>query len=381
MLLRVFAVCTLVPLLGASSCRESSTPEGVYAGPHIAWQIPINKGYADASWHGVPAVADGRFYFAETANITAVDVASGSRIWTTTIRNNPAALTSKLVVHGHRIFYADFPDVWALEATSGQILWRYASDSDASVAESAVDDHAMYVGTRDHKVLALDLNDGHPIWIADVGAGWTQPGIVQGLSVSGDTVYAGVTRWYVSNGYLQAAVIVALDRSTGRELWRYQSEGDRHGIVATPVVAGRNLIADDVIFGSVFAVDRFTGKEVWRIDAAPGGYGPQDSPIIIGDTAFIASNDTYFYALDSKTGMRYWASQGRGGSFTGGVVCGRYAMGNAQGVDVFDRGTGRKVSSMLVAVGPERAFPTSHFATSGSRAFVTGILWAWAIDC
>src|SRR6266480_4193909 len=153
MLLRIFAVCTLVPLLGASSCRESSTPEGVYAGPHIAWQIPINKGYADASWHGVPAVADGRFYFAETSNITVLDVPSGSRIWTTTIRNNPAAVTWKIVAHGGRIFLPDFPDVFALDATTGQILWRYAPDSGTSVAEVAVDDHSMYVGARDHKVL------------------------------------------------------------------------------------------------------------------------------------------------------------------------------------------------------------------------------------
>jgi hypothetical protein len=56
-------------------------------------------------------------------------------------------------------------------------------------------------------------------------------------------------------------------------------------------------------------------------------------------------------------------------------------MGNTQGVDVFDRDKSTKVSSVLAGVGAERAFPTSHFAASGSQAFITGILWAWAIDC
>jgi len=380
---RVTALVSLAALLGASSCRDTSTPSD-YLGPHVAWQVPINNGNVDLEWGGVPAVADGRLYFAEGSNITALDPVTGARLWSTTIRNNPAAVTSKIVWHSSKIFFPDVPDVFCLDAATGQVLWRYAPDSEAVVAESAVDDRAMYIGTRDHKVLALDVNDGHPIWTVDVGPDWTELGLVQGISLAGDTVYVGVTRWFAPNGYLQAAVIVALDRGTGRELWRYQSnqsDGDQHGIVATPVVAGRNLIADDVIFGSVFAVDRFTGKEVWRSYSAPGGYGPKDSPIIIGDTAFIASGDTHFYALDSKSGQPYWSSAERGGSFSAGVVCGRYAMGNAQGIDVFDRNTGKKISSLLSAVGPERAFPTSHFATDGKRAFITGILWAWAIDC
>ena len=377
---RVGALVSLASLLGVISCREASTPTD-YPGPHVAWQVPINFGNADMEWGGVPVVADGRFYFAEGANITALDANTGARLWSTTIRNNPAALTSKIVWHGSRIFLPDHPDVFCLDAATGQILWRYASDSDASVGESAVDDRAMYIGTRDHKVSALDINDGHPIWTVDVGPGWTEMGMVQGISLARDTVYVGITHWIAHNGYLQSAVIVALDRDTGRELWRYQGEGDRNGIVTTPVVAGSNLIADDVIFGSVFAVDRFTGKEVWRRASAPGGYGPMDSPIIIGDTAFIASADTYFYALDSKSGKAYWSSVGRGGSFSAGVVCGRYAMGNAQGLDVFERDGGKMISSLLSAVGPQRAFPTSHFATDGKRAYITGILWAWAIDC
>jgi outer membrane protein assembly factor BamB len=377
---RVVTVVSLTGLLSASSCRETSTP-GDYLGPHVAWQAPINYGSVDYEWAGVPVAADGRFFFAEGANITALDANTGARLWTTTIRNNPAALTSKIVLHGSRIFLPDHPDVLCLDAATGQILWRYTPDSSANVAESAIDDRAMYIGTRDHKVSALDINDGHPIWTVDVGQGWTELGLVQGISLASDTVYAGVTHWIAQNGYLQSAVIVALDRNTGRELWRYQGAGNQNGIVATPVVAGNNLIADDVVFGSIFAVDRFTGKEVWRRSSAPGGYGPTDSPIIMGDTAFIASADTHFYALDSKSGRTYWSSVGRGGSFSAGVVCGRYAMGNAQGIDVFERNGGKKISSLLSAVGPERAFPTSHFATDGKRAFITGILWAWAIDC
>jgi len=371
---------SVTALLGASSCRETSTP-GEFVGPHVAWQVPINGGNADLNWAGVPAVSDGRFYFAEGANITALDASTGTRLWSTQIRNNPSSLTSKILARGSQIYFPDYPDVFGLDAATGKINWRFAPDSDASVAESAVDDRAMYIGTRDHKVYALDVNTGQPIWTRDVGAGWSMTGIVQGISLASDTVYVGVTRWLAPNGYLQSAVIVALNRADGRELWRYESAGDQHGIVATPVVADNKLIADDVIFGSVFAVDRFTGKELWRRAAVSGNYGPMDSPIISGDTAFVASADVRSYALDANTGNAIWAGLGHGASFNAGMPCGRYMFANGQGIDVFDRRDGKKVSSMLMSVGPQDAYPTSHFASDGKRVYITGHLYAWAIDC
>jgi len=54
---------------------------------------------------------------------------------------------------------------------------------------------------------------------------------------------------------------------------------------------------------------------------------------------------------------------------------------NGQGIDVFDRRDGKKVSSMLMSVGPQDAYPTSHFASDGKRVYITGHLYAWAIDC
>ena len=242
---RALTVVSLSLLLGASSCRETSSPSD-YLGPHVAWQVPINFGNAEFEWGGVPVVADGRFFFAEGPDVTALDRTTGTRLWSTRVRANLAAVTSKFLWHGSKIFFPDAPDVFCLDAATGQILWRYAPDSQAVVAESAIDDHAMYIGTRDHKVLALDINDGHPIWTVDVGPGWTELGLVQGISLASDTVYVGVTHWIAHNGYLQSAVIVALDRDTGKELWRYQGTGDQNGIVATPVVAGNNLIVDDV---------------------------------------------------------------------------------------------------------------------------------------
>ncbi|MDQ6769598.1 MAG: hypothetical protein M3Z54_06385 [Gemmatimonadota bacterium] len=75
-----------------------------------------------------------------------------------------------------------------------------------------------------------------------------------------------------------------------------------------------------------------------------------------------------------------WSTKGAG-SFTAGVVCGRYMMANAFGIDVFDRGTGKKLGEVLASHDGPSAYPTSHFATDGKRAFITGHLWAWALDC
>jgi outer membrane protein assembly factor BamB len=129
-------------------------------------------------------------------------------------------------------------------------------------------------------------------------------------------------------------------------------------------------------------VDRFSGKEVWRIDAAPGGNGPQDPAVVVGDTAFVASNDTHVYALDPRNGHIYWRSEKEAGNFASGIPCGDFVLANAQGVMVFERATGTYLGRLPTNsyIGTTW-FPTSHFATDGKRAYITGILWAWAFEC
>ena len=132
----------------------------------------------------------------------------------------------------------------------GQVLWRIRSprpraagtapqDAQPAAAESAVDDVALHVGTRSHKVYALDVRTGSPLWTADIGPALTYPGFVEGISVSGDTVYVAGTRDLNQFGGLSAGVIAALDRRDGHMLWMYQGPGNGKFAVTSPL---RSLI-------------------------------------------------------------------------------------------------------------------------------------------
>jgi outer membrane protein assembly factor BamB len=375
------SIATALVLFGSLGCT-SSGDEDVLASPRLAWRVAINDGNPDGEWGGIPAVAGGKLFFAELGRITAIDAATGKRQWSTLVRNNPATVAAKIITRGNQVFFADAPDVFSLDANDGRILWTFEPDSEASISQGSADDRAVYVGTRTHKVYALDVHDGHPIWIKDVGEGWAYSGYVEGTAFSGDTVYVTTTRYLAQNGYLRSAVVTALRRLDGKELWRYETPGQHRDVVNAPVVAGRNLIMNDVVFASVFAVDRFTGKEVWRIEADAGRYGSQDPLVIIGDTAFLASNDTHVYALRPRDGHIYWRSENETGSFTSGVPCGNFVLANAQGVMVYERATGKYLGKLPTKndIGTVW-FPTSHFATDGRRAYITGILWAWAFEC
>lgn len=370
-------------VLGCFACgaKDANPADGL--APNlalVAWRTPINETAGAIGWGGTPAVADGRVVIAEGANISAFESLSGRRVWTTQVRDRNVPVTSGIAIRGAKLFFPDVPSVYSLDAASGRILWKFTPKDQANVAQCIVDDRALYIGTRGHEVYALDISDGHPLWNYDVGKDWDNLGIVQGITESEDTLYVAVSRQLVHNGYLRAAVIVALKRTTGSELWRYQSEGDHHDIVASPVVAGRFLIGGDQVYNSFFAVDRFTGKEVWRVEGEPGGFGPQNSAYVVGDTAFISSNDRNIYAVDVPTGRIFWRARS-GGSFSAGIACGRYVIGNSLGLEIFDRASGKKVADLFRHEYPDLSFPTSHFAQDGKRAYVSGTGALYAVKC
>lgn len=320
-------------------------------------------------------VTDGERVYAIAGGMVTFSAHTGEIVWTHRlvryVPRNP-------VLRNGRLFAAE-QVAFALDAATGRELWRFTPDADGALGESTGDERAFYFGTGTHRVYALDAATGSLLWSTDVGPDWQYTGTVLGVSVSGDTVYAGVRQYNAENGYISTGWIVALDRTTGKELWRYRngSGNDIRSISAAPTVAGRLLLASDLHGASFFAVDRFTGQEVWRVKGAPGYVGPHESPVAVGDVAYLASNDTYVYAVELQTGRVIWKTKTPASNHAF-AVCGERIFVTWQGLSVLDRRTGRTIYQSDEETDE---WPQSGFAVHGNRVFVLGNRAAYAYRC
>jgi outer membrane protein assembly factor BamB len=115
-------------------------------------------------------------------------------------------------------------------------------------------------------------------------------------------------------------VVAALDRKSGKELWRVQWTGsltvpffaasNGSWIRATPAFDGETLFVAgmrDVLV----ALDARTGKERWRVDfvkefgSPPPAFGCVSSPLLDGDNLYVQAGAS-FVKLDRKTGKVVW---------------------------------------------------------------------------
>jgi glucose dehydrogenase len=308
--------------------------------------------------------------------VAAFDVQTGAQVWKTPpfTRSIPTYVS----VRDGRVYTAEAV-AYAFDAQTGRELWRFTPGADASLSQNVADDHAFYVGTRGHRVYALHVADGAPLWEINLGADWPYENLVKGIALSGDTVYAAAERTYSQNGYLSAGVIVALDRFTGRELWRHQN-GDGtspRGVIGAPAAAGNYLVVSDHRGNAFYAVDRFTGKEVWRTPTEPGFSGPEASPIVIGNVVYGSAIDAYVYALDLSTGRVLWRTRPAMGGSHYHAVCNNTVFNNLQSLGMVERSSGRKLGLMFTE--DERV--TSGFAVQLDRIFFFTTKAAYALKC
>ncbi|HYW07146.1 MAG TPA: PQQ-binding-like beta-propeller repeat protein [Longimicrobium sp.] len=367
------ALLALAVLATGAGCKNLFDPRAKGSGA-LAWATPTRS-----LFHGMPAVDGERVYVEGDSGLAAFHQTTGRRVWEP--RQRLGGSSANIVYADRRLYSAEVEVVRAYDAATGAVAWSrsFPSESSPDFAVSALDGSAMYVGTRDHRVLALNRVSGAPLWDVDTGRGWEFPGPVRGLSTSGDTVYATLSRELNPNGFNQAAVIVALDRSSGRELWRYQSAGTKSSVIGPAVVAGRLLVASDLYGNSFFAVDRFTGREVWRTPGQPGYGGPYATPVVVGDVVYAGMVDTHVYAADLATGRVRWRSVGTGASIRAIGVCGDRVIVNNDDIVVMSRGNGRLLSTPLRSTDDE--FATSGVAVANGRAFIAGSRKVYAVDC
>lgn len=154
------------------------------------------------------------------------------------------------------------------------LAWFLDIDSAMGVvSEPIVVDGVIYVSAPMSKVYAVDAVSGKVIWKFD-------PHIRLNLAINGSysaRTNAGVAVWdgkvYVGTGDCR---LIAIDGAAGTQLWEATvCDPTQTGITGAPHIAkGRVLMgfngSDDGVRGALIAYDAQTGKEVWRFWTVPG---------------------------------------------------------------------------------------------------------------
>lgn len=375
------AVAAAVLLGSASACHGI---ERLIVGPRVDNEHPsplrlIWHTATEATdvryWFGQPALDNGKLFIEDANKVAAFDALTGRALWKRPVRVAPVPAAEAVLARSGRVFIAEADSILAMDAADGHTLWNVRPDSQAAGAFPAVDDDALYAGQRGiPTVYAISVGDGRLLWKMNVGVGWTFPGDVKGLAVSGDTVYVNVWRFLTLNGYLSQGVLVALDRRDGSELWRYESPDTASGFHFAPAVSGRLIVVSDVQGGRTLGIDRFSKQLQWAVP-----HYALSTPVIVGDTVFGASNDLYAWAARLSTGALLWQKK-TGGSFSASTYCAGGVIANQEMVQRLDAATGAYTGAFNVHLDTEGTY-TSAFVADGSSVYFTGQGGVYAIEC
>ncbi len=366
----------LLILVGAlTACQEPVSRTQQSQGPGGLTEV-LRAPVAGAFNAHVPVSDGSRLYADLDQAVKAFDLRNGAQLWSYA---RPRGGPSALVPRNGRIFFAGDTAI-ALDAASGRELWRRALDSFAGFCESDGDADAFYVGTRDHRVYALRATDGSVLWSRDLGPDWPYKGVVRGMTVSGDTVYAVVEHDTGVNGHIGTGDVFALSRHTGDVFWVYRNgDGTRLNIIQSAGrIAGSLLLLAANWDNEYVALDRFTGKEVWRVAGTPGYGGPDEAPEVRGDRVYVASQDQHAMAIELATGRVQWRSAVASGATNMGL-CGDRLLVLESGLSILDPTTGRVLARALDSSTGEVLH--TDFVVVGDRAYVFGRRDLYAFRC
>jgi outer membrane protein assembly factor BamB len=253
------------------------------------------------------------------------------------------------------------------------------------VARIAADDNTVFIPAWGATVSAVDIQTGQPKWIWRVEASLANRSGSFGVRISGDTVFATVWHFLNQSGTHSEAWLVALNRETGAEYWRFVFPRQASGtmINCAPAV-WQNLVIVTLVSGDLFAVDRTTRSIVWHVlpQIAANGLGAAliTSPVVYDDKIYANGSDQKLHAYRATDGTELWATNvGQLGSDPS--VSNKFVYASS-GVSLYvlDRLTGAQYS----ALGHPRKSVNYIFSSaptaSNGRVFVTVSDGAWSFD-
>ena len=340
------------------------------------WLVKIDS-IGPGSWLGVPATGDGRLFMAIGNRAVGLSAENGAVLWSKVISTEPGPFAERMIVREGVVFVADKLGVFALNAATGAQVWHFLPDSSARRGGVEVDDAAVYIGTLRSHVYALSRSTGSVLWDVQLHPEWQYSGIVTGITASGDTIYVGIDRFLNSFGGSSSGVIIALDRRDGDIIWEYESAGVYNNVSSFPTIKDSVLLAADRAGASFFALNRFTGKEIWRVPNSPGALGDRWAPVVMGNTAISGDGYGRVTAVDAKTGAARWKRE-YGTAVFGLGVCGNSLIVSNLALRRLSPSTGNQTG---ILEPPSNDNSGSVPVSSNGRIFIEGGKYVQAVAC
>jgi len=295
------------------SFRGNATHSGIFdaAAPKtfhgVKWQFHTGGQVVSS-----PAVSAGSVYFGSNDHhLYALDLATGAEKWK--FKTEGRIPSSPAVANGLVFFLSYDSNFYALDAATGTLKWKFATGGerrfaarhihgmepaaetmpdpfDFFLSSPAVAGGLVYFGSSDGNVYALDATTGGLKWKFQTGdIVHSSPAVADG------TVFVG--SW--------DTFLYALDASTGKEKWRFKT-GEDHEIYNQVGIQASPALADGVVYfgcrdSKFYALDANTGKQLWAFSNK--GSWVINSAAVRGGRVYFATSDTgLFRALDAKSG-------------------------------------------------------------------------------
>lgn len=322
---------TSLDACGQAMFRGNPAHTGVYAGSaprkftRVKWKFATGNRIVSS-----PVIQDKTLYFgSDDGNIYAIDAETGRQVWKTGTRGPVSATPA--VANG--IVYIGSYDgkFYALDAATGAIRWKFATGGerrfeakglhgmqpknqtiadpfDIFLSSPVVADGAVYFGSGDGNLYALDANAGDLRWKFKTGdVVHASPAFADGVLFFGS--------W--------DSYFYAVDAKSGKEKWRFHGGEDplihnQVGFQSSPAVV------DGVVYtgcrdAQLYALDAATGKEKWRFDNQLSWV--ITSPAVVqGKVVFGTSDSSLFHIVEAATGKSISKQDGRAYMFSSPAV-------------------------------------------------------------
>ena len=350
-------ICSLICGFGSGAITHAQTT--IPPGENIVTSEELRQTTLLENWPSYSGDYTGRRY-SSLKQVTPRNAAQLRAQWVFHSRNAGILEATPLVVDGI-MYMTGSNDAYALDATTGKILWHHVR----SVTQGLIDDASghinrgvailgtrLYMETDNAHLLCLDARSGNLLWDVGYAPGNKNYGATSAPLIVKDKVIVGTSGG--DDGV--RGFVAAFDVTTGKEAWRfwtipapgepgsetwpkgaiYQHGGGTTWMPGTydpelnmiywgtsnpsPDFDGSVRAGDNLYTNCVLALDPDTGKLKWHFQFTPhdlNDYDATETPVLVNSLykgkprklIVEANRNGFLYMLDRETGEFLSATQ------------------------------------------------------------------------